>query len=162
WMAKAILGSLDPYSSYLTPTEMEERYRQISGTSVGIGIALEWVSTGFFLTQISSNSPAEKAGLRSGEVITSVNGKNLSTLSFEEADALLTGREGSVADLTVEGPAGRRDISIQRARFKEETQRVTFGIYPVSEDKKVSVIRIPAFYGPTHGYPDVASVAVDV
>lgn len=99
-MRGAIKGMLDaledPHTSYLDPTEYEMLTTQLQGEDQYEGIGA-WVdTTGEYLSIISSmpGSPAEKAGLRSGDKVIAIDGRDM------------TGMDGEVVRKQILGPAG--------------------------------------------------------
>lgn len=94
---------LDDYSNVLTPTRRKDLNGNIKGEFVGIGIVMEGeLGAGMALQQVLPNSPAAEAGLRRDDVITAVNGTDCRFLSTEEAADLLSGKEGSSVQLTIQ------------------------------------------------------------
>jgi carboxyl-terminal processing protease len=71
----AAAGSLDEYSSYLTPEQLNEVYSQIDGNFVGLGIELKAADGALQIVKVITGSPAEKAGLKGGDRITAVDGR---------------------------------------------------------------------------------------
>jgi carboxyl-terminal processing protease len=95
-----LLESLDPYSSYLSPQEYQE-YQQRSRGEASLGIV---VSKRFGFVSIVTalpNSPAQKAGLDSGDVIESIDGQSSREMSIAEVTARLEGPAGSTVTLAV-------------------------------------------------------------
>jgi carboxyl-terminal processing protease len=110
-MQGAISGMMDslgdPHTSYMNPDEYEIVNTDLEGSYEGIGA---WVdTTGDYLTIISAmtNSPAEEAGLKPGDQVIAVNGKDV------------TGIPGDVVLKDVKGPAGS-DVTLTIFRQSEE------------------------------------------
>lgn len=96
----AAVNTLDPYSAFLTPDQLSEVYSQIEGNFVGLGVELK---TGQNLTivRVIPGSPAEGAGIRSGDTILAVNGQSVESMSTDKAANLLQGPEGSEVRLAL-------------------------------------------------------------
>ena len=62
-------NSLDPYSAYLTPDQLNDVYAQIEGNFVGLGVELKAKDGGLTIVRVISGSPAEEAGIRAGDRI---------------------------------------------------------------------------------------------
>lgn len=93
---------LDDYSNVLTPSRRKDLNGNIKGEFVGIGIVMEGeLGEGMGLQQVIPGSPAAEGGLKRGDYITAVDGKDCRFLSTEEAASLLTGLSGSVVELTI-------------------------------------------------------------
>ena len=111
-MRGAIRGMLtslgDKHTSYMDPTEYQQSTEPLAGEYEGIGA---WVDTsGDYLTIISPipNTPADKAGLKSGDKVIAVDGKDM------------TGTQPDLVLRQVKGPAGTKvKITIQREGEKK-------------------------------------------
>ena len=97
-------NSLDPYSAYLTPDQLSEVYAQIEGNFVGLGIELKGGDQGLLIVRVIPGSPAQQAGVRTGDQILVVDGRSTRELSTDQAANLLQGEADSIAALTVLGP----------------------------------------------------------
>jgi carboxyl-terminal processing protease len=105
----------DPYSSYLSPEDFQGTIDDISGTFEGIGAEIGAVdSTGnasdcspfgpdchLVIIAPLEGSPAEGAGLKSGDVIATVDGKTLDGLTPDEARDMVRGKAGSEVTLHI-------------------------------------------------------------
>ncbi len=110
-------NSLDAYSTYLTPDQLNEVYAQIEGNFVGLGIEIKAREGTLEVVRVIPNSPAEKAGLNSGDRIVSVDDQATGDLSTDKAASLLQGEAGSIARLVVvSGQDQIRNVSVQRQR----------------------------------------------
>ena len=97
----AAIGALDSYSAYLTSDQLTDVYSQIEGNFVGLGIELKADNGALLIVKVITGSPAERAGIRSGDRITEVDGKATAELSTDQAADLLQGPEGSVVQVVV-------------------------------------------------------------
>ena len=104
----------DPYSVLLTP----ERYRQLSETTTGrypgIGLALDIRDEVVTVIAPLSGTPADSAGIASGDHIVAVDGKPTHGLTMEEVQRQLRGSAGTRVRLTVERLGDRRDVTLTR------------------------------------------------
>jgi len=112
-------NALDLYSSYLTPGQLNDIYAQIEGNFVGLGIELKADKGSLLIVRVIPGSPAQKGGLRDGDRILAVDGKQTRDCSTDQAANLLQGEVGSVADLIVESPGQTpREVRIHRERVE--------------------------------------------
>jgi carboxyl-terminal processing protease len=125
-MAQAINGmvdSLDPHSAYLDPQSFRELRESTEGRFVGLGIEVGVSPEGYveIITPIE-DSPADRAGIRAGDLITHVDGQSLLGLDLAEAVKRMRGEQGTKVRLTVQrrGQALPLQLSIRR---DEITQR---------------------------------------
>ena len=146
----------DPYGVYYSPNEVEALFGSTQGVNVGIGVYVAYNETTNqikILTTIDG-SPASAAGFMSGDIITHVDGTDLSTLPYEDAVNLITGPEGSSVTITILRGDEVKEIPVQRKRFT--AQNVYFHKY--AKDPTVGVIRIVEF---TDALPEQFKNAVD-
>lgn len=103
---KGMLQDLDPHSTLLSAEEYKEMQETTSGEFFGIGI--EITSEGNQLTVVTpiEDTPADKAGLRSGDIIYMVNGKHTQEMSLQEAVSQIRGTKGTEVELGIL----RRDV----------------------------------------------------
>jgi carboxyl-terminal processing protease len=108
-------NSLDLYSSYLTPDQLNDVYAQIEGNFVGLGVELKAQSGTLVIVRVISGSPAEEAGVRSGDRILVIDGQSTARMSTDQAANMLQGADGSVVALTL-AAAGQqpRELSVRR------------------------------------------------
>ncbi len=108
-------NALDPYSAYLTPDQLNEVYAQIEGNFVGLGVELKAQDGGLAIVRVISGSPAEQAGVRTGDRILEVDNQSTQRLSTDQAANLLQGPEGSTVSLVVAAPGEpARRLSVRR------------------------------------------------
>lgn len=89
-------GSLDHYSAFLSGDQLREIYSQIEGNFVGLGVELKTASTGGLeIVSVIPGSPAERAHIQGGDIITAIDGQSITTMGTDEAAAMLTGEEGT-------------------------------------------------------------------
>lgn len=86
-----MLSSLDPYSSYLDQQRTATYLDYLQNKYCGTGISGAKVLNYFYVTDVATGSPAQKAGIKPGNVIKAANGKTIFALSYWEMYlALLT------------------------------------------------------------------------
>ncbi len=115
----AAASSLDPYSTYLTPDQLNEVYSQIEGNFVGLGVELKAQDGTLVILHVIPNSPAKRAGILDRDRIVAVNGQPVANVSADRAANLLQGPPDSVVELTVttaDGPSRR--VSVRRERIE--------------------------------------------
>ncbi len=92
---KGLLNELDPYSNYETPESFSRMMEDTRGSFAGIGATIKKVADGIELIKIQRGSPAEKAGLKSGDILLSVDNVILKDLNMEECLNNIRGEKGS-------------------------------------------------------------------
>lgn len=97
-------GGLDHYSSFLSGDQLKEIYSQIEGNFVGLGVELKSADAGLEIVHVIPGSPAERAGIEAGDIITRIDGQSIAHMSTDEAAGLLTGEEGTQVAVRVVPP----------------------------------------------------------
>lgn len=114
-------NALDDYSSYLTPTRLNDLYGNIDGQFVGLGIEMQAeAGLGLLLMNVLPESPAAEGGLLAGEHIIKIDGVDCIALSTDEAANMLQGREGSQVTLDITGQHAEK----RRGRFTRRAVNV--------------------------------------
>jgi len=89
---RGMLGSLrDQFTSYLDPDEWTDMEAMTEGDFDGIGAILEQDGPDVRIEQPIENNPAERAGIKAGDVILSVDGKSIKGKTIEDAVRLIKG-----------------------------------------------------------------------
>ena len=121
-----MLTSLDPHSSYLSPDDAEQMRVQTRGEFGGLGI--EVTQEDGFVKVVSpiDGTPADEAGIESGDFITHVDGESILGLTLDKAVDLMRGPVGSEINITVvrEGEPDPFDVTIIRDTIKLTAVRV--------------------------------------
>jgi carboxyl-terminal processing protease len=116
-----MIGSLhDPYSTYLSPKQFKGFDRPAS--FAGIGVSVDPKPSGLRVARVFDSTPAQRAGLKVGDLIVAVNGRSLDKLPPNTSVSLIKGRPGTDVRLTVRSshaPAGTRTLTVTRATISE-------------------------------------------
>ncbi len=115
-----MLTSLDPHSSYLSPEDAEGMKVQTSGEFGGLGIEVTQEEGFVKVVSPIDGTPADEAGVESGDFITHVDGESLLGLTLDQAVEMMRGPVGSEIVITVarEGEDEPLEISIIRDTIK--------------------------------------------
>jgi len=98
------------------------------------------------LFEVDPGSPAEKAGLKKGDVVKSVDGVNLTGKSFAEAAALVTGTPGSTVTLTVERNDHGKPIELTRELIRVDSNPSTMtDVNAANFHQEVENSKLPVF-----------------
>jgi len=115
-----LLDSLDPQSAYLSPLEYadyKEKSANHAKASAGIALTKRFGYIG--VVAVLPDSPAQKAGLRIGDLMESIAGFTTSQMALDQAQVLLTGEPGAMVKLSVirRGKAEPQDMEITLAKL---------------------------------------------
>ncbi|UWQ28994.1 S41 family peptidase [Leisingera sp. M523] len=115
-----MLTSLDPHSSYLSPDDAASMRVQTRGEFGGLGIEVTQEEGFVKVVSPIDGTPADEAGMESGDFITHVDGESVLGLSLDDAVTLMRGPVGSEIVITVvrEGESEPFDVSIIRDTIK--------------------------------------------
>ena len=122
---KGLFESLgDVYSCYYTPEEYKVLTEQTQGVYYGIGAYVSQdVETGACaVSGVIKNSPAEAAGLMEGDIISKVDGEDMSGLELDEVVTYIRGEEGTSVTLTL--IRNGETIEVELTREKVDTPTV--------------------------------------
>jgi len=110
----------DRFSTYLTPEQARLFRESVSGQFEGVGLSVEQHRRGLMVARVFEGSPAERAGIRKGDVVTEVNGRSIAGEPTQVATAKIKGEAGTKVSLTVltPGRGRRRTIELERARIE--------------------------------------------
>lgn len=106
----------DPYTVYLDKKQFEDLLTQTRGSYGGVGIVVGEKEGKLTVIAPIEDSPAEKAGIKAGDIILKVDGKEISAKELEKAVSMMRGKEGTKVVLTIfrEGK-GIKDYELTRS-----------------------------------------------
>jgi carboxyl-terminal processing protease len=143
----AISGMVDSlgdtgHSRFLTPEMLKQERNLSKGELEGIGAEVQMKNGQLVVVAPIDGSPAQRANLKSGDIIQKVDGKDVSGLSLDQAVDLILGPAGTPVKLTILDANTRhvRDITIIRARVT--LHNVTWSPLPGT---RVAHLRIATF-----------------
>ena len=94
-LLRGLADGLDPYSSYLTAEQVKDFQAKKQNTLAGIGAEFSQVSSYLYVISVIKDSPADKAGLKSGDFIEYIENKATRDISLYDARQLILGEAGS-------------------------------------------------------------------
>jgi carboxyl-terminal processing protease len=117
-------AALDPHSEYLGKDELDEYQLDASGKFVGVGLEVELAGQDVRVISAIENSPADRAGVRAGDVIVSVDGPAApaaAAATTKQLSKRLRGAAGSVVTLALvrPGQAGARTLQLTREQITD-------------------------------------------
>jgi carboxyl-terminal processing protease len=142
---QAMLRTLgDPYTRYLPPAAYTQLKAAEAGTYPGVGLALLRAHRGLLVTASIPGLPGRAAGIRPGDVITTIDGTSLASLSYRRALDLIGGRVGSAMHLQIMRTGRTEPMSLTLVRRPITLPYIASRV--IHEGKmKVCVIRLLSF-----------------
>src|ERR671916_2846079 len=98
---RGLAYGLDPYSTYLTADQVRDYRDGAKSSQVGIGAELSQVSSYLYVIAPIKGSPADQAGIRTGDIIEYIDNKATRDISLYDAKQLLNGPAGSEVKLRI-------------------------------------------------------------
>ena len=150
-----MLNSLDPYSAYLPPVDYDKMNETLDQRFAGIGaeLALAPKTKALTVTALIYGSAAQKAGLKPGDEILTIDGNSTKGKSVSQAVEQLRGRPGEVVALSVQRAGAETPVTIEITRSIIATasavgdRRLTDGQwdYFLPDSEGIAYIRITGF-----------------
>ncbi|MBQ2890929.1 MAG: S41 family peptidase [Clostridia bacterium] len=148
---KSLLSSVDKYGAYFTPAESAKLLESLSDTITGIGVSVTQIGDALIISQVLPNTPAERAGLKSGDRIISANGTALSGMDLDKATSYIKGPAGTTVSVVVRRDgAGEITFNIVRETIVSEP------VHSEIIDNKIGYIEIFSFSTNTAKYVNSA------
>ena len=134
-------GLGDKYTEYIPKSEMDDFTENITGSFVGIGVYMiaDEDSEKIIVYYPIPDSPAEKAGIKSGDAIINVDGKDYGYDDFDTIADSIKGKEGTRVKLVIERDGQKLDFEITRQRIE------TNPISSKSLNNNIGYIKLPSF-----------------
>ncbi len=138
---QGMLSGLDPHSSYMNPRMYRDMQVQTRGEFGGLGI--EVTQEGGYIKVISpiDETPAARAGVKPGDLITHLNGNSVQGLSLQEAVEQMRGERGTSIRITIRREGAERPIELSITRDVIRPQVVRFRL----EGGDIGYIRLTSF-----------------
>ncbi len=152
---QGMLASLDPHSGFLNKSDFSNLQTQIDGEYGGLGLSVTLEDDAVKVIAPTKDTPADKAGIKSGDYITHLDGKLIYGGTLDEAVEAMRGQPGTTIKLTIVRPG--RD-----APFDVDITRAIIDLKPVKWEVKdrIGVITITGFSEETGA--DVVAAVVGI
>jgi carboxyl-terminal processing protease len=151
--ADGALAELDPFSNVMWPYDWEEFQRSTKGEFSGVGIQIQSDDDGSLkVVSPLEDTPAYKARIRAGDIITHINGKKAKGISINQAVKQITGPPNTRVMLTVRSADGTvRDINLIRQTIKVQSVKGWLHKpgggwdYFLDNEQKIAYLRLSSF-----------------
>ena len=142
----------DPYSDYMNKKEATQFNESISSSFQGIGAEIQEKDGHIVVVSPIKNSPAEKAGIKTNDIIKKVNGKSIDGMTASEAVLLIRGKKGTDVTLQIQRGGASKLITMKITRDDIPVETV----YAEMKNDKIAHIQITSFSDNT--YKELLSV----
>ena len=115
---EAMLKSLDPYTTYISESQIEDFRFTTTGEYGGIGANIKKRKNKVLISEIYENSPAQKSGILPGDEILTIDGIKINTKNLEETGNLLKGPAESIINIEI----NRRNNTMVKKVKREQIQ----------------------------------------
>ncbi len=136
-----VLQSLDPYSSYMSPKNLEEMQTETKGEFGGLGIEVGMEAGVVKVISPLDNSPAEREGVKAGDYIVKINDIQVQGKTLNEAVELMRGPVGSTLEITIRRVGLRKSLVFNITREIIQVASVKSEVL----DEKIGYIRLTSF-----------------
>lgn len=140
----AMLETLDPYTVFIDEGEQRQMEILSSGSYGGIGIDAGYRGDQIVIIAPLEGYPAQRAGLRPGDIIKEVDGVSVEGLSPEEVQQLTVGDIGSEINLKVQRPGFDQAMDFTLTRERIEVKNVRYAA-KIGEDQNFGYIQLVRF-----------------
>jgi carboxyl-terminal processing protease len=139
----------DRFSDYFSPENLARFNDEIAGRFSGIGLTVTEVKRGLRVEKVFPDSPAEKAGLESGDLIVSVEGDSIAGESSAVSTERIKGPEGTEVTIGVEKASGGKVQELEIERAQIAVPNVTSKVERVG-DRTLGYVRMISFSEGVH------------
>lgn len=139
---KGIIDGLgDEYAAYYNKEEYQQIQESTSGVFCGIGAYISAdTDTGIVsIVKPMKNSPAEKAGVKAGDIIFAVDGKEVTGMEISQVQAMVKGERGTKVKLSLVRDKEQKEVEVTRDEIEEDT--VAYRMLP----GKIGYVQVSGF-----------------
>ena len=130
----------DPYATYFSGDASDEFNEELAGTYEGIGVEVMLSDNVFTIGNVFDSSPASKAGVKNGDIITKVNGTDISGKSLSDVVSMINSKKKAKLTINRNG----EELSFELSRDTIEVPVVSSEVYE-NNGKKIGYIKIDLF-----------------
>lgn len=140
----AMLQGLDPYTNYITESDIEDYEFMTTGRYGGIGASIRYKSGNVFVGDVYEGSPAQMAGLHPGDLILSIDNETTKDKSDEQISLLLKGSPGSQVNLKIKDAYKGEETNKLITRGEIELSSVPYAAL-LGPEKNIAYVRLTQF-----------------
>ena len=138
-----MLSGLDPHSAYLNADQYNNFKIRATGRYGGLGIEVSMQNGFVQVVAPFEDTPADRAGIKAGDLILKLDDKNVKGMVFEDAIRIMRGEPGTTIRLTIAREGEEKPLIFNVKREIIKIRRVTARLL----DKEFAYVRISSFQG---------------
>ena len=139
-----MLASLDPYTDYIPESEAEDYKFMTTGQYGGIGALITKRGKDILVSDPYEGFPAQKSGLKAGDIILEVNSKSVKDMSTSDVSDLLKGSPGSEVKLLLKRDIDSKNIEKNITREEIKINNVPYSGF-MDKQKEIGYIKLTGF-----------------
>lgn len=149
-----MLETLDPYTVFIPESEMDEFKFMTTGEYAGIGAVISKHGDQIIVAEPYEGFPAQKSGLKAGDIFLEVDGKPVSTMKVSDVSEMLKGPAKKPIKVKIQRPGEKKPFVLDIVREQIQIDPVTY--YGMIDDK-TGYLRLSSF---TDGCSDLMKKAI--
>ncbi len=122
----AMLESLDPYTNYISESEIEGFRYMTTGKYGGVGALMKAIGDYTIIKEVHEGYSAHKAGLKPGDKIVAIDGKSAKGKSKDDISDILKGAPGTKVMLTLKRPGSNKELKVTLNREEVKVPNVPY------------------------------------
>lgn len=141
-----LVNNLDPHSAYMPPQDYKTEMEETEGKFAGIGVEVELKDDVIVVLSPIEGSPAEKAGIQTGDRILAIDGQTIKEIGFEKLVRRMRGVPGTHVKLVIARTGKTDPLTLDVVRAEVHVTSVRGALMPSA----VAYVQIRQFQGKTH------------
>ncbi len=140
----AMLEELDPYTNYISESDIEDFEFQVTGKYGGIGATMHRKDDLIYVGDVYESSPAQKAGLHPGDQVISIDNQVLKGKTIDEISVLLKGSPGTQVSMKIKDVYNGQEVAKIITRGEIEVSSVPYAGL-IGKNKDIAYVRLTQF-----------------
>lgn len=141
---EAMLKNLDPYTVFIDEGEQQQMEILSTGSFGGIGVDAGYRGNDVVIIAPLEGYPAQRAGLRPGDIIRSVNGVSTDGFTPEDIQELTIGDVGTLVEIVIFRPGIEQEIKYELERERIEVKNISFADQ-IGQNNDIAYIHLSRF-----------------
>jgi carboxyl-terminal processing protease len=131
------------HTRFLTPQDLQSETQSLSGSYAGIGVYIQQDAKTKVISIVSTipGSPAAKVGVKAGDIVTKVNGKNVTDMLLSAVEPLIQGPTGTSVNITFKRPSTGHTLTLTMTRAQIQVPNVEMHYIPEDHIADIEIIQ---------------------